>query len=181
MVSRAALSRSPRELPGLAVADERVGRLMALNIYLDGMTSASSPVGTVAYTTPGSAPATPRSSTIRTGSIGGRRSPLCQALRTRRRPLLPPSSDDGPGSSGRAFWYPRTVVVYCIAAYKRPSQTRRLIHRLLTDDPSCRVVLHYDQRQGRQDLRELTDPRITIVPERTLCWGTFGWSNCSWK
>jgi hypothetical protein len=34
-------------------------------------------------------------------------------------------------------------------------------------------VLHYDQREGRLDLGGLTDPRITIVPERPLCWGTF--------
>jgi len=66
------------------------------------------------------------------------------------------------------------VVTYCIAAHTRPGQTRRLIDRLLTDDPNCKVVFHYDQRQERLDLQELVDPRITILPERPANWGTFG-------
>jgi len=65
------------------------------------------------------------------------------------------------------------MVGYCVAAHCRPSQTRRLILRLLADDPSCRVVLHYDQQQERLDLVELADPRITTVPQRYVPWGTF--------
>jgi hypothetical protein len=44
---------------------------------------------------------------------------------------------------------------------------------LLNDDPTCRVVLHYDQRQERLDVRELVGPRVTIVPERPVYWGSF--------
>jgi Core-2/I-Branching enzyme len=65
------------------------------------------------------------------------------------------------------------VVIYCVAAHCRPGQTRRLIRRLLTDDPSCKVVLHYDQRHEPLDLREVADPRTTIVPKRPVPWGTF--------
>jgi hypothetical protein len=65
------------------------------------------------------------------------------------------------------------MVGYCVAAHCRPSQTRRLILPLLADDPSCRVVLHYDQQQERLDLVELADPRITTVPQRYVPWGTF--------
>ena len=65
------------------------------------------------------------------------------------------------------------MVGYCIAAYKRPAQARRLVFRLLNDDPDCRIVLHYDQRQGRLYLRGLAGPRVNFVPERPLHWGCF--------
>lgn len=65
------------------------------------------------------------------------------------------------------------MVAYCIAAHRSPTQTRRLVRRLLDDDPTCRVVLHYDQRQERLDVRELVGPRVTIVPERPVYWGSF--------
>jgi Core-2/I-Branching enzyme len=62
-------------------------------------------------------------------------------------------------------------VAYCIVAHTRPSQCRRLVHRLLDDDPTCRVLLHYDQRGAPLDLAEVASPRVQIMAERPLYWG----------
>lgn len=64
------------------------------------------------------------------------------------------------------------TVAYCIAAHTRPSQCRRLICRLLDDDPACLVLLHYDQRSARLDLSEVATPRLHIIPERAVNWGS---------
>lgn len=63
-------------------------------------------------------------------------------------------------------------IAYCIAAYKRPSQCARLVRRLLADDPECRVVLHYDQRQSSFDFGQVASPRVQVVRERPLYWGS---------
>ena len=63
------------------------------------------------------------------------------------------------------------TVAYCIAAHTRPSQCRRLVRRLLDDDPGCLVLLHYDQRVAPLDLAEVVGPRVQILPERPLYWG----------
>ena len=64
------------------------------------------------------------------------------------------------------------TVAYCIAAHSKPSQCKRLIHRLLNDDPSCRVLLHVDQRSARFDLTEVANPQVHIVGERAVNWGS---------
>lgn len=69
--------------------------------------------------------------------------------------------------------HPKTMTVaYCVAAYTRPSQCTRLVRRLLDDDPGCRVLLHYDQRREPLSLAEVTHPRVHILPERPLYWGS---------
>jgi hypothetical protein len=65
------------------------------------------------------------------------------------------------------------VIGYCIGAYVPPGQTRRLVRRLLHDDPTGQVVLHLDQRQARFDVGELAGPRLTLVAERPVHWGGF--------
>ena len=65
------------------------------------------------------------------------------------------------------------MIGYCIGAYVPPGQTRRLVRRLLHDDPTGQVVLHLDQRQARFDVGELAGPRLTLVAERPVHWGGF--------
>jgi hypothetical protein len=64
------------------------------------------------------------------------------------------------------------TVAYCIAAHTKPSQCRRLIQRLLDDDPSCLVLVHFDQRNAKFDLTEVADPRARIIGERAVNWGS---------
>ena len=64
------------------------------------------------------------------------------------------------------------TVAYCIAAHTRPSQCRRLVLRLLEDDPGCLVFLHYDQRESPLDLREVTGPRVRVLSQRPVFWGS---------
>jgi hypothetical protein len=64
------------------------------------------------------------------------------------------------------------TIAYCVVAHQRPAQTQRLVHRLLADDPACQVVLHYDQRYEPLDLSKVTLPRVRLVRERPLNWGT---------
>jgi hypothetical protein len=64
------------------------------------------------------------------------------------------------------------TVAYCIAAHTRPSQCRRLVLRLLEDDPRCLVLLHYDQRESPLDLQEVTGPRVRVLRERPVFWGS---------
>ncbi len=64
------------------------------------------------------------------------------------------------------------TVAYCIAAYLRPSQCRRLVQRLLEDDPECRVLLHYDQRHSSFDYGQVASARLRVLRERPLYWGS---------
>jgi hypothetical protein len=64
------------------------------------------------------------------------------------------------------------TVAYCVAAHTRPSQCRRLIRRLLDDDPQCSVLLHYDQRQWPLDLRQVAGDRVHVIRERPVYWGS---------
>ena len=64
------------------------------------------------------------------------------------------------------------TVAYCIAAHTRPSQCARLVRRLLNDDPDCRVLLHYDQRQSPPlDLRQVSAPQVRLFRARPIYWG----------
>lgn len=63
-------------------------------------------------------------------------------------------------------------VAYCIAAHTRPSQCRRLVERLLDDDPDCLVLLHYDQRQTAFDFGRILGARVRFVNERPVYWGS---------
>ncbi len=63
------------------------------------------------------------------------------------------------------------TVAYCVVAHQRPAQTRRLIGRLLADDPACLVVLHYDQRYEPLDLSRVALPRVRLMRERPVYWG----------
>lgn len=65
------------------------------------------------------------------------------------------------------------MIAYCIGAYVRPGQTRRLVRRLQHDDPTGQIVLHLDQRQAHFDVADLMGPRLTLVPERPVHWGGF--------
>jgi hypothetical protein len=62
-------------------------------------------------------------------------------------------------------------IAYCIVAHNRPSQLVRLVHRLFDDDPSCLVVLHYDQRAEPFDVPTLAHPRVRVVRQRPIYWG----------
>ena len=62
-------------------------------------------------------------------------------------------------------------VAYCIAAHTRPPLTLRLVRRLIRDDPDCLLFLYFDQRSVPFDLREVTDPRARLIPERSIHWG----------
>ena len=64
------------------------------------------------------------------------------------------------------------TVAYCIAAYTRPSQCRRLVRRLLEDDPRCLVLLHYDQRHSSFDFGQVASPRVRVVCGRPVYWGS---------
>lgn len=64
------------------------------------------------------------------------------------------------------------TVAYCIAAHTRPSQCRRLVQRLLDDDPRCRVFLHYDQRHSSFDFGQVASARVRVVQERPIYWGS---------
>lgn len=63
------------------------------------------------------------------------------------------------------------TVAYCIAAHTKPAQCGRLVRRLLDDDPDCRVLLHYDQRQSPFEVAQVVSPRVQIVPQRAVHWG----------
>ena len=64
------------------------------------------------------------------------------------------------------------TLAYCINAHSRPSQCRRLLRRILDDDPGCRVYLHYDKKGGRFDLDEFAEPRVQLVRQRSIYWGS---------
>ncbi len=64
------------------------------------------------------------------------------------------------------------TIAYCVVAHQRPAQTQRLVHRLLADDPACQVVLHYDQSYEPLDLSQVTLPRVRLMRERPISWGT---------
>ncbi len=64
------------------------------------------------------------------------------------------------------------TVAYCLVAHTRPSQCVRLVRRLLSDDPECLVLLHYDQRHWPLDLRQVADSRVHVMPERPIYWGS---------
>jgi hypothetical protein len=64
------------------------------------------------------------------------------------------------------------TLAYCINAHSRPSQCLRLVGRLLADDPTCRVFLHYDKKGGRLDLDEFAGPRVQMVRQRSVYWGS---------
>jgi hypothetical protein len=64
------------------------------------------------------------------------------------------------------------TVAYCLAAHNKPSQCKRLVRRLLADDPTCLVLLHVDQRSVKFDLSEFADTRIRIIAERAVNWGS---------
>jgi Core-2/I-Branching enzyme len=64
------------------------------------------------------------------------------------------------------------TIAYCIAAHTKPYQCRRLIQRLLDDDPECRVLLHYDQRHSRFDFDWAGGSRVRAVRERPVYWGS---------
>jgi Core-2/I-Branching enzyme len=62
---------------------------------------------------------------------------------------------------------------YCIAAHSKPAQCRRLVQRLLGDDPECKIILHFDQRQsGPFDLGEAASPRVHMLRPRAVHWGS---------
>jgi hypothetical protein len=62
-------------------------------------------------------------------------------------------------------------VAYCIAAHTQPAQCRRLVRRLLDDDPEGKVILHYDQRQSPFDAHQMASDRVRIVRGRAVYWG----------
>ncbi len=64
------------------------------------------------------------------------------------------------------------TVAYCLAAHSKPDQCKRLIRRLLDDDPTCLVLLHFDQRNVKLDLTDVSDPRLRIIEERAANWGS---------
>lgn len=63
------------------------------------------------------------------------------------------------------------TVAYCIAAHKRPSLTKRLISRLVSDDPNSLVILHYDQQYEPLSLPDVASPQVRVLPKRRLVWG----------
>lgn len=63
-------------------------------------------------------------------------------------------------------------LAYCVNAHSRPSQCLRLVRRLLDDDPGCRVYLHYDQKAGPLDVGDLAGPRLRLIRQRRIYWGS---------
>jgi len=43
---------------------------------------------------------------------------------------------------------------------------------LLDDDASCRVLVHFDQRSAKFDMTEVDSPRVHIIAERPVNWGS---------
>lgn len=64
-------------------------------------------------------------------------------------------------------------VAYCIIAHGHQQLTRRLIDRILNDDRSGHVLLHYDSRQGPLPLEGPVPDRTHLLRERPIYWGGF--------
>jgi hypothetical protein len=64
------------------------------------------------------------------------------------------------------------TIAYCVNAHSRPSQCLRLLGRLFEDDLACRVLLHYDKKGGQLDLGELGGPRLQMLRQRSVYWGS---------
>jgi hypothetical protein len=64
------------------------------------------------------------------------------------------------------------TLAYCVNAHTRPSQCLRLVGRLLDDDPGCRVILHYDKKGGQLNMGGLAGPRVQMVRQRAIYWGS---------
>ena len=74
---------------------------------------------------------------------------------------------DRPPDYGR----PTMTIAYCVLAHRSPEQTRRLVSRLLSDDPDCLVLLHFDQRHATMDQTNVAGPRVRFLRERPIYWG----------
>jgi hypothetical protein len=66
---------------------------------------------------------------------------------------------------------PPMTIAYCVLAHRSPGQTRRLVNRLLSDDPDCLVLLHFDQRHATMDQTNVAGPRVQFLRERPIYWG----------
>ena len=59
---------------------------------------------------------------------------------------------------------PTMTIAYCVLAHRSPDQTRRLVSRLLSDDPDCLVLLHFDQRYATMDQTKVAVARVQVLP-----------------